>query len=221
MKRSQLKVNGESKNFTLIELLVVIAIIAILASMLLPALNKARSKAHAISCANKLKTLGTTFTLYANDYEDYHPSAYQWREKSNTPLGPGLLAYLGDNIKHLRCPAHVGKDVLSYSMNSAVTAKFYKLSPVDWWGIFNARLKVSKLKCTTETFLLLEITKPNLSADIGYREGAYYAPLGRDTMDNMVFSTPTHDSKNHNFLYYDGHVKSLYRPTTYSNWWGM
>ncbi len=66
----------KQKNFTLIELLVVIAIIAILAAMLLPALNAARSKAHLASCTSNLKQVGLTFEFYLDSSDDYYPTRY-------------------------------------------------------------------------------------------------------------------------------------------------
>ena len=67
------KAYAKKKIFTLIELLIVVAIIAILAGMLLPALNAARDKAKAIQCSGNFSSIGKAAMMYAADWHDYLP----------------------------------------------------------------------------------------------------------------------------------------------------
>src|SRR6476620_8508010 len=88
--------------FTLIELLVVIAIIAILASMLLPALTKAKTKAQGISCLSNMKQLGFSWVMYTHDFDDRVPPnpGITSSDPNLTWVAGFLTLDGGDNLGH-------------------------------------------------------------------------------------------------------------------------
>ena len=201
LKHSQRHTNMESKIFTIVELLIVLAIIAVLAAMLLPALNKASERAKSIGCTNNLKQIGNAVSFYTIDYDGYLISCalpetgwwiYSLKRQLNYNSDADILTK-----GVTQCPSRTKEDAiwgsLGYGWNYDYFGYRYN-SPGVGYGT-----KIHRVP-DPQTILIAD------SKDVGDTQVLIYpaSPL----MENRIAARHLNGG---NYLFIDGHVEYITR----------
>jgi prepilin-type N-terminal cleavage/methylation domain-containing protein/prepilin-type processing-associated H-X9-DG protein len=214
--------------FTLIELLVVIAIIAILASMLLPALGKAREKARAIHCISNLKNNMLYLQIYADEYNGFIPtywnapaSAFYSGKTAGCSWADALCGtkISEDLPKAARCPAigHLLRDddnSMSKPINHCYGTYVDAGASARVWGDFFYALTISSATGSSISWRGVNLKRVTSPSSLGILQDSYYS----DTTDQFYATSNNAGQKwkthfrhgdNANFGFADGHAESL------------
>ncbi|MFH1497076.1 MAG: prepilin-type N-terminal cleavage/methylation domain-containing protein [Verrucomicrobiota bacterium] len=229
------RARGHPRGFTLIELLTVIAIIGILAAILVPVVGKVRQSARTSACASNLRQVGTAILTYAADHQNWLPGGYEksgqwnlyglqrtigprgWQEggKPTQDLAAQLFPYLNQSLpvangelartKTLICPGNA-LSVDTYETNTPISSYYAGISVTLNNG---STARPFGKSSGTRAPKLTDIANLGQAVALFDYDTLLLADLGETAVSNIPASPADVHGTTRNYLYLDGHVKSM------------